>query len=197
MKFGAREAVFIAMLMLIPVGAWWFVFRPQNTENARMRTEIELRQAKLRELNKSMATIGNLKTEIAQLKTAIQFFQSKLPNEKEIDKILQDIWHLAEDNDLHTESIRTLNRANSNVTFLPAGSSQGEQPITIRLTGDFRGFYSFLLALENQPRIMRIRKMDIEVADKGPKGFVHADFEMSIFFEQDKKDKPWPQKTAT
>ena len=34
MKFGLREMIFVGLLMLIPVGAWWFVFRPQNTENA-------------------------------------------------------------------------------------------------------------------------------------------------------------------
>jgi len=197
MKFGLREVVFITMLMLIPVGAWWFVFRPQNAKNAEMRAEIELRQAKLQELNKAMSTIGNLKGEIEQLRQAITYFQSKLPNEKEIDKILQDIWRLAESNELRAESIRTLPRSTSKTTYLPAGATQGEQPIAVNLTGDFRGFYSFLLALENKARIMRIHKMNIEIENDAPAGFIKADFEMSIFFEQDSEDKPWPQKTRT
>jgi Tfp pilus assembly protein PilO len=192
MKFGLREVIFVGLLMLIPLGAWWFVFRPQNAENTRMRTEIEIRQAKLTELNKAMGKIGDLKAQIARLEEGVQYFQSKLPNEKEIDKILQDIWQLAESNDLHTASIRTLTRSKGNASYLPAGSSQGEQPIEIHLTGDFMGFYSFLLALENQARIMRIRLMDVEIDKSGPSGLVDAQFEMSIFFEQDgAEDKSW------
>ena len=34
--------------------------------------------------------------------------------------------------------------------------AHSEQPILMNLEGDFRGFYTFLQALERQPRIMRI-----------------------------------------
>lgn len=196
MRFGLREIIFIVLLMVLPVGAWWFVFRPQNALNAEMRTQIEVRQAKLRQLNQAIGSIGSLRTQIDKLTEAIDYFQSKLPNEKEMDKILQDIWRLAQDNHLHTDSIRTLDRSSSG-GFVAEGGSQGEQPIIVRLTGDFRGFYSFLLALENQPRIMRIRKMIVESKKDGPAGCIEADFEMSIFFEQDSEDKPWPLKTST
>ena len=193
MKFGLRETIFIVLLMLIPLGAWWFVFRPQNAENSKMRAEIEVRQAKLRELNEAMSTIGNLKTQIEELQGAIDFFQSKLPNEKEIDKIVQDIWRLAEENKLHTESIKSLQRSDK-MSFLPADSTQGEQLIAVSLSGDFTGLYSFLLALENRARIMRIRKMNIEGEDDGQTGIVDANFEISIFFEQDSEVRRWPTK---
>jgi len=196
MKFGLREIVFLVLLMLIPVGAWWFVFRPQNALNAKMRSQIESRQAKLRELNKSMTTIKDLEKQIGELTKAIDFFQSKLPNQKEIDKILQDIWNLAKSNDLHTESIRAL-VCSDKTGFVDEGAPQGEQPIAVHLTGGFRGFYAFLLALENQPRIMRIRKMTVETKDNAPKGQIEAEFEMSIFFEQGSEDKLWPTKPPT
>ena len=196
MKFGLRETVFLALLMLIPVGAWWFVFRPQNALNAKMRSQIESRQAKLRELNKSMTTIKDLKKQIGELTKAIDFFQSKLPKEKEIDKILQDIWRLAKDNDLHTESIRALVRSDK-TSFVGEDAPQGEQPIAVHLSGDFMGFYGFLQALENQPRIMRIRKMTVETKKNAPKGHVEAEFEMSIFFDQNSEVEPWPMKVPT
>jgi len=196
MRIRLREGIFLAILMLIPLGAWQFVFRPQNAENARIRTEIQARQAKLSELNQTVATIGDLRVEIAQLTEAINYFQSKLPNEKEIDKILQDIWHLAEDNNLHTASIRTLDRSGRDM-FLSADASQGEQPIAVHLTGNFEGFYSFLLALENQARIMRIRKMLLKTSNDSPDGNIDAEFEMSIFFEHDSEETPWPQGTRT
>ncbi|GAG49990.1 unnamed protein product, partial [marine sediment metagenome] len=60
---------------------------------------------------------------------------------------------------------------------------------------DFLGFYSFMLAIENQPRVIRIRKMTLKKLDKAPQGHVRADFEMSIFFERSQEDKQWASKS--
>jgi len=196
MKFGLREALFVALLMVMPVGAWWFVFRPQNTQNAEMRRQIDARQAKLQQLNQELAAIGNLEKEIRSLTGAIDFFESKLPDEKEMDKILQEIWMLAKSNDLNPKSIRTLVRRGA-ASFLADGSDQAEQLIAIELEGDFEGFYAFLLSLEGQPRIMRIGKMKLRTEEKNLDGNVSANFELSIFFEKKSKEKPWPKKTST
>jgi len=67
MKLGMREVIFLIVVLTIPVGAWWFVFRPKNAHHEEMVREIEARQAKLRELNKATATLGDLKKEIADL----------------------------------------------------------------------------------------------------------------------------------
>lgn len=186
MKLGLREAVFFAVLLAIPVGTWWFVFRPRNASNAEMLEEIESKQAKLRQLNSVTATIGDLKEEIASLEKAVVFFQSKLPNEKEIDRVLREVWHLAESNRLATKSIRTEVRSGEN-SFTDPDGPHGEQPIRMRLEGNFRGFYAFLLALENLPRIMRIHKMTLKKLSKGPEGHMHAEFVMSIFFERNRR----------
>ena len=189
MKFGLREIVFIALLTVIPVGAWWFVFRPQNASNAEMRRQIEAKQAKLRQLNQTIGTIGDLEKQIDKLTDAVQYFQSKLPSEKEVDKILQEIWLLAKANKLNPKSIRTLNKQASRGGFAAEGSNQAEQPIKVKLEGNFRGFYAFLLALENQPRITRIREMHLKKPKKGPKGHINSEFEMSIFFERNSREK--------
>ena len=194
MKFGLREIIFIVVLMVIPVGAWWFVFRPQNMQNAEMRRQIEVRQAKLRQLNQVLGTIGDLEQQIATLGEAIEYFESKLPPEKEIDKILREIWLLAESNNLQANSIRTLVRKGPG-GFTAEGGAQSEQPIQVQLEGDFMGFYAFLLALENQPRIMRIGRMSLRAGDKVPRGRIGADFELSIFFEKAAKEDKWAQKS--
>ena len=98
MKIGIREIVFVVLLTAIPVAAWAFVFRPNNVCKAEMAAEIASRQAKLQALNKATATIGDLKSEIAALEKAINFFRSKLPSEKEMDKVLREVWLLAEAN---------------------------------------------------------------------------------------------------
>ena len=183
MKFGLRETLFLAVLAAIPVAAWWFAFRPNNARNEKMMAVIETRQGKLQALNKATATIGDLKVEIATLDDAVRFFRSKLPSEKEIDKVLQEVWRLAEANQLVTKSIRTLKSGDENRLADPSGP-YAEQLISMQLEGPFNGFYSFMLALETQPRIMRIQQMKMEKPQKGEEGIVRADCTMSIFFEQ-------------
>ena len=187
MKFGIREIVFIIVLMAIPVGAWWFVFRPADIRDVEMMKQIEIRQQKLQALNRATATIGNLKVEIASLEEAIKFFRSKLPSEKEIDKVLQEVWRLAEANKLTTKSIRTLKTVSSSVTLADPAGPYAEQSISMQLEGSFTGFYGFLLALESQPRIMRIQQMDIKKVDKQGEGYIRADCTVSVFFERSGK----------
>lgn len=186
MKLGLREAIFTLLLMAIPLGAWWFVFRPGNARNAQMMAQIQSRQAKLQALNNATGTIGDLKIEIASLDKAVTFFRSKLPNEKEIDKVLQEVWKLAEQNNLTTKSIRTLKGRDETAVTDPKGP-YAEQPISMQLEGPFNGYYGFLLALETQPRIMRIQEMTLEKLPNGEQGTVKADCTVSIFFERGKE----------
>ena len=182
MKFGVRELVFAVLLLGIPLGAWKFIFVPRNQQDSEMRQQIEAKQQRLRAVNFATATIGDLQKQISALQQAIGFFQSKLPNEKEIDKVLQEVWQMAESNRMTTKSIRTLQRS----TDQPTAQSHCEQPISMQLEGDFAGLYAFLQALENQPRIMRIRDMTLKKMDKGPPGAVQVSFVMTIFFESER-----------
>lgn len=178
-----RKIVLAVLLVAILLVAWWFVLRPNQAKNKAMLAEIEAKQAKLREIDQATALMGDLEKEIHTLEESIAYFQSKLPSEKEVDKVLQEIWKLAEANHLTTKSIRTLQRGGGQESN-PTPQQASEQPITVQLEGDFMGFYSFLLALEDQPRIMRINKMVLKKPDKADEGIVRAEFIMSIFFDR-------------
>lgn len=183
MRLGLREILLVAMLIAMPLGAWWQVFRPRNMRDAELRVRIEEKQWKLQALNRATATIGDLEREITSLEDGLRFFQSKLPSEKEIDRVLQEIWRMAEANDLVTKSIRTTSRKESR-RFTGATGPHAEQPIILQLEGDFMGFYAFLQALENQPRIMRVQDMTLKKLLKGREGRMQVTFVMSIFFER-------------
>jgi type IV pilus assembly protein PilO len=180
MKPGPREIAFALLLMAIPLGAWHFVFRPQNLRDQELRQQIQAKQEKLRAVNQASAIVGDLQKEIASLSGAIDLFQSKLPSDKEIDKVLQELWKIAETNQLTTKSVRMLARGNDNQ--LTSGTQHAEQPISMMLEGDFNGFYRFLQALESQPRIMRIRNLTVNRTAKAD-GNIQASLVMSIFFE--------------
>ncbi len=177
-----RQGVFVVLLLGMLVGAWYFVFLPRDRADREMRSQIQAKQLQLQKLNRATATIGNLREEIADLEEAIEFFQSKLPNEKEIDRVLEEVWRLAESSSLTTKGIYTTRRG-SQSAFLEPDATQAEQPIRMEFEGKFEGFYQFLLALESQPRIMRVRNISLKQDDR-KEGVIKAEVEMSVFFER-------------
>ncbi len=187
MKFGIREILVMVMFAAIPLAAWQLVFKPYNDRTADLRREISVKQEKLRKLNRLVGSVGPLKKEIASLEKAIQFFQSKLPSKKEIDKVLRETWRLAEQNKLVTKSIRTINHKGSAGNIYDC-DLYAEQLILINLQGDFKGFYSFLQALESQPRIMRISRMELKKEPDAEEGYINASFDVSVFFEHSEED---------
>ncbi len=191
MRIGTRELVLALLLIAVPIAAWWFVFKPNDELNASMLEQIEIRRAKFNELNRATGIIGDLQKEIGSLESTIEVLQSKLPSEKEIDKVIQEIWYLARKNNLTPVSMVTLNKGSDKI-FTGSTSQYAEQPVSIIVGGDFIGFYSFLQELESRPRIMRIYRLAILKEDKNkeaPEGFIRAEFAMSIFFDKGDKAK--------
>lgn len=183
MKLGLRELMFGVLLLAILAGAWWFVFKPRNERIADDMQLIEAKRAKLQALNRATVSMGTLKTEITDLNKAISFFQSKLPAMKDMDQVLQEVWKLAEANNLLAKSVRTVQRS-SNTQIADVDGPYAEQPVFVELEGDFKGLYSFMLALENKPRITRLHQVKLDKLPKGEEGQMRASIAMSIFFER-------------
>jgi type IV pilus assembly protein PilO len=174
MRFGLRELLFFGLMLGLIVCGYLFVLQPPTEKRALREAEIETRQKALTDLKQATVGVGDLERKIEELQKAIVFFESKLPQEKEIDKILKEVWQMAEANSLQTRTIRTLKSERS------AGYS--EQPIQMSLAGDFAGFYQFLLQLEKLPRITRVSQMKLEkITDR--EGEMQAQMTLSIFFE--------------
>jgi Tfp pilus assembly protein PilO len=93
-----------------------------------------------------------------------------------VDKILKEVWQMAEANSLQTKTVKTLKSER--------GPNYSEQPIQMNLAGDFNGFYAFLLQLEKLPRITRVSQMKLEKIDERD-GEMTAQMTLSIFFEPD------------
>lgn len=175
MHFGMREGVFVAVLLGMPVAAWWFVFQPNNAQIAQARAEIVAKRQKLQELEAATIQVEDLGREIDKLTDAIEMFESKLPAEKEVEVILKEVWQLAARHTLKPRSVRTEKPIQS--------ARYSELPLKMVILGDFKGFYSFLLDLERLSRITRVPEMSLEKLTQGEDGQMEATFTLSIFFE--------------
>ena len=154
MRFGFRELIFVMLLLAMPVASYFFVFAPRNGQNAEKRLELDQKEQKLSQLEQATHSIEDLGREIDELAQVIDLFEQKLPVEREVEVILKQVWELADRHRLTPKSVRTDKQIKS--------AHYTELPIRMVITGDFDGFYSFMLELEKLSRITRLPKMKLK-----------------------------------
>jgi type IV pilus assembly protein PilO len=183
MKIGFRELIFLAVLLAVPVMSLFYVFQPRNAEIEQALVEIDTKRGRLASLAELTAQIDDLELMIIEGRELIKLVVEKLPTEKAVEEILQQVWHIADGNGLSVRSVKS-------ERTIPAAEYM-ELPLRMSLEGEFDGFYRFLLELEALPRITRMHELKIRrtamprsgsAAEVAP-GTMRADFILSIYYE--------------
>jgi Tfp pilus assembly protein PilO len=174
MRFRSREMIFFVLMLALLGGTYFFVFSKTNAKRQAYLADTALKQKKINDLNAATVGIDDMSAKIEQLSKAITFFQQKLPPEKDMDGILQEVWELAKTNSLDSKAVKPDKNDH--------GPNYSEQSIQMTLSGNFNGFYSFMLELEKLPRITRVTQMKLTKLNEKD-GEATAQITLSIFFE--------------
>jgi len=179
MRIGVREVLFFLMLLAVLGASYWFVFRPQNQEIQQARSEIEHKERVLQQLARATSQTSSLAAANEQVRQKIARIEARLPSSKEVDVILEQVADLARSHDLDLHKVKSHKPV--------AAASYMEQPLEMRMRGDFTSFYAFLLDLERLERITRIPDLQLKRSDKGD-GQTEAVFTLSIYFQPDDEE---------
>src|SRR5450432_4878557 len=125
MKFGIRELVLVSAMIGLLVCSYFFVFAKSNQKRQALRDEIASKRLALADLKQATAGIDDLGKKIEELQKAIDFFEKKLPQEREVENILKEISPMAEANSLQIRTIKPLKT--------DRGPNYSEEPIQITL----------------------------------------------------------------
>ncbi|MCA9278269.1 MAG: type 4a pilus biogenesis protein PilO [Phycisphaeraceae bacterium] len=175
MKLGIREFLLLAALLAIPIASYWLVFRPQNREIRQAQNEISHKVEMLEKLRQATARSADLAEENENIKESIAAIEGRLPTHKEIDGVVRQVSDVAVESGLSQPQITTEKPIKAALYM--------EQPLTMVVEGSFRGFYDFLLRLEQLPRITRMPTMKVKRVDAYD-GHMKAEFTLSIYFQQ-------------
>ncbi len=160
MKFSNRELILTGLLFLFAGSAWLFVFRPRNEANAAMLTEIRDKSLLLKELGYARgAQSRKLQEELAGLDRAVKVMRTRLPREHRHDVILLGLWQRALSNRIWIHKFGIVMKVSNNVDLLNNPYSNDIFEVTV--SGHYLDFYTFLQALENWPRVIRIDTIEI------------------------------------
>lgn len=176
MKFGIREFVLLVILVAAPLASWQLVFRPQNAVIAQAKAEIAHKRDMLLKLQEATAQAADLEQANRDIAESIKAIEARLPTNKEIADVLRQVSELAEGAGLAAPIMEAKKPVKAAMYM--------EQPLQMKLQGDFHGFYDFLLALEKLPRITKIPDFEIKRSDRTD-GYMEAEFTLSIYFQEE------------
>lgn len=179
MQFGPRTLLFVILLLAMPIAAFLLMFKPLNQQKLMAQRDTQVKQEKLTQLNNVMMRNKDMPAEIDRLRQAIDLLKKRMPDQREMDQVLKEVWQIAGKNNLNAKSVRSLKTID--------GAGYSEQPIKMVIVGSFADFYKFLSDVEQLPRLTRINDMKIDVDDKSTDGLVTADLVLTIYFESNQK----------
>jgi len=174
MKSNLRKLIFFVLVIGVALVAYQYMIKPANENLAKSKNNLRKNLDTLQKIEQETAAAKDIQEQLEQLQEAMEFFESKLPPTSEIDTVLKNVTVIAQKQGLRSKAIKTLKQKDN--------SGYIEQPLEMKLVGNFNSFYSFLLELEKLPRIMKVRELKLDKTQQ-TEGEVTADIVVSIFFQ--------------
>jgi type IV pilus assembly protein PilO len=171
---GFRKILFTVLLLGVAIVGYQLMIKPANKNLADTKGRLEIKLSQLSKFGEATTAAADLAKQLEELETAIKFFENQLPPKSKIHEVLEQVTVIAQKQGLKSKICRTLTKKNN--------SGYIEQPLEMKLVGNFSSFYSFLLELEKLPRIIKIRELKLD-KKKITEGQISADFVLSIFFQ--------------
>ncbi len=177
-QYGTLSASVAAVVVGLPVAAYFLVFRPMNAEIKHLKDEVQHRESLLGTLKAETARNADLERANLEIAESIRLIEARLPTNQEIDNVVRQVSDLAVESGLQPPGIKT-------GKALPAGLYM-EQPLEMDTAGSFIGFRAFLARVEKLERVTRIHNMKITEINKDEQE-VKVSFTLSIYFQEDGK----------
>ncbi|HMB37768.1 MAG TPA: type 4a pilus biogenesis protein PilO [Wenzhouxiangellaceae bacterium] len=152
---GAKAFLLIVMAALIIGAGYWFVIKDQRADLANHeRQETQLRQ-EFQEKQRKAASLEIYERQLSEMRTMLRTLLRQLPSKTEMPDLLVDISQTALAAGIDTELFEP--RAEQIQDFY------AEQPISIRMTGQYHQFGNFVSGVASLSRVVILTMQDISL----------------------------------
>jgi Tfp pilus assembly protein PilO len=172
-KISSTSLWVAGVIIALLAGVHFLIVRPATQKRELLQADIARKQAALAAFDLSTASVRVMGAKVDALRPALDIFESRLVPSREMNKVLEDLWRMAEANSLQTRTVKT--------PALKQSENFKEQEIDLSLAGSFSSHYQFLLQLEEMKRIVRIKKMNLTNVN-ATDGQVQGALTLSVFF---------------
>ena len=152
---GAKAFLLTFLVLIILVAGYWFIIKDQRTqlqsqerEEAQLRTEFETKQRKA-------ASLEDYEQQLDEMREMLRTLLRQLPSKTEMPDLLVDISQTALASGIETELFEP--NAEALQDFY------AEQPISIRMTGQYHQFGNFVSGVASLARVVILTMRDISL----------------------------------
>jgi type IV pilus assembly protein PilO len=150
-----QKAGILCGAVLLIFGLYWFlVYRDYSAKLDARQAVLTKKQQELNEQMVILADLPKFKKETADMKSKRQKALEQLPNEKDIDRLLEDISSLAIESGLEILLFKPEPEVKRNF--------YAEIPVELKLSGGYHDLALFYDKIANLPRIVNVSELLIE-----------------------------------
>ena len=150
-----QKAGILCGAVLLIFGLYWFlVYRDYSAKLDARQAVLTKKQQELNEQMVILADLPKFKKETADMKSKRQKALEQLPNEKDIDRLLEDISSLAIESGLEILLFKPEPEVKRNF--------YAEIPVELKLSGSYHDLALFYDKIANLPRIVNVSELLIE-----------------------------------
>lgn len=152
---GAKAFLIIVLAALIIGGGYWFIIKDQQaTLENRERQETQLRQ-EFEDKQRKAASLDIYERQLVEMRTMLRTLLRQLPSKTEMPDLLVDVSQTALAAGIETQLFEP--RAEQIQDFY------AEQPISIRMTGQYHQFGNFVSGVASLSRVVILTMQDISL----------------------------------
>jgi len=181
---GKKLIIGLGLLLLLGYFYWFYLLQPAFEKKAKLDEDLENISRRIATSQRVVGQIEQHKKEIARLEKSLQTILAKLPEQKEIPRLLTSVSEAGRDAGLDF------------VLFEPMASVSkefyAEIPVKIAVEGEYNNIAVFFDSVANLPRIVNITDVGIKREGKGSgENILRADCSMKIYmFLEETNEKP-------
>jgi Tfp pilus assembly protein PilO len=117
---------------------------------------------------------------VGLLEETVSNHMARLPKSGKLDEVIDRLTELARASDVRIHRTQTNTNPPSGETALSQGFV--EQRLSVEMVGDFPNFYTFLRALEDENRIIRIQEIELKRLSNEPSDSrIQATLQLRVF----------------
>ena len=156
------------LILVLIFGSYFLIFKPQTTRSRDYRFRSDLVEKKILKAKAKIARKPQLLAEIEEIKKSLIQYEKKLPREKDIPVLLEELTEIVELGEIEFVSIRP--KRASSIEKLAGKGGEGvylRLPIEIQMRCSFHDLERFLFLLEKTKRFVKV--IELKIAGGGSK----------------------------
>ena len=150
--------VSLAVSIALAVAFFFFIVIPLQEKNAKQQVDLRKIQVQLNEARKLKEDIGRHRQDAEKWGKVVDLFQERLPEEREIPRLLEKFENLGSDIGLSVELSQMNPERDTNKETIP---------YKVVARGDFHQIVTFINLLEREQRYLKISDLNIGPEENG------------------------------